>query len=259
MKLATKNILIASAIALVLPSVVSAATMSVSPASQSVKVGETFTVAIKLDTQGASIDGVDIRYLSFNPALLQVQDANPNLSGSQITPESLMAVTAANSVDNVQGRILFSQVAALGSKYKGSGNLAVVQFRAMAPGNAALTFGYTPKNTTDTNVAAAGTDVLTAVINGSYTIATGASTAPGRVNNTTQKPTPTPNANTNTNNNTNNTQNVNGDSNNQGTPSNGDGTAFQFKEKKSFFQTIWSLIVEAFISLKNRILHIFGK
>jgi hypothetical protein len=152
-----------------LPTIVSAATLSVSPSSQSVNVGDTFSVTVNLDTQGTSIDGVDLRYLNYNPALLQVQDALSS-SGIQITPGSLMAMTLANSVDTNLGRITFSQVAAGGNKYSGSGALASISFKALAVGTANLTFNYTPNNTTDSNVASGGSDILTAVVNGSYII-----------------------------------------------------------------------------------------
>lgn len=165
------------AIVFVLPSVTSAATLSVSPSSQTVRVGDTFTVSVQLDTQGSSIDGVDIRYLSYNPSLLQVQDSNTSVSGIQISPGKLMPSTLLNSVDNSLGRIAFSQVAMGGTKYSGSGILATITFKAILSGTANLTFSYTSRNTTDSNVAAAGTDILNAVINGSYAIRSG-STAP---------------------------------------------------------------------------------
>lgn len=157
-------------IACVLPSVASAATLSVSPSSQTVKTGDTFTVTVQLDTQGSSIDGVDIRYLSYNPALMQVQDAVAATPGIQIAPGTLMPSTLLNSVDNASGRIAFSQVAMGGTKYSGSGRLATITFKALAAGTANLTFGYTSQSTTDSNIAAAGADILNAVINGSYVI-----------------------------------------------------------------------------------------
>lgn len=170
------------AIALLLPSVVSAATLSVSPSSQSVKVGDTFSVVVSLDTQGTFIDGVDFRYINYNPAVLQVQDSSASSGGVQIAPGVLMSMTLANNVDTNLGRITFSQVASGGNKYKGSGTLATITFKALSAGTANLTFNHTSGNTTDSNVAANGSDVLTAVINGSYTVngaSSGGSTTSG--------------------------------------------------------------------------------
>src|SRR3989344_1743774 len=160
-KVMKKAILIAST--LLVPSIASAATLSLSPSSQSVNVGDTFTISINLDTQGASIDGVDIRYLNYNPALLQAQ---------QVTPGTLMPSTLANSINASVGRVAFSQVVAGGSQYKGSGGLATITFKAVASGNASVTFNHTALNTTDSNVASNGSDILTAVVNGSYTVNT---------------------------------------------------------------------------------------
>ncbi len=158
------------AIGLLLPFLASAATLSVSPSSQSVNVGDTFSVVVNLDTQGASIDGVDLRYLNYNPGLLQLQDANASVSGVQIAPGSLMSMTLANSVDTNFGRITFSQVTAGGNKYRGSGALVTLTFKALLAGTASIIFNHTAGATTDSNVAAGGADTLSAVVNGTYTI-----------------------------------------------------------------------------------------
>lgn len=172
-----KHIIIALAF-LTLPLGASAATLSVSPSTQTVGVGDTFTVSVRLDTQGSSIDGVDLRYLNFNPSILQVVDANTSTAGVQIAQGSLMPLTLLNSVDAGAGRVAFSQVVAGGTKYSGSGTLASITFKALAAGTAAVTFSYTPGNTTDSNIAASGGDILNAVINGSYTVRGGSTIAP---------------------------------------------------------------------------------
>lgn len=169
-----KRIFIVGAMLLV-PGMVGAATLSLSPSSQSVNVGDTFTVTVNLDTQNVNIDGVDLRYLNYNPALLQIQDANPSVSGVQVAPGTLMPSTLANSVNSDLGRLIFSQVTLGGSKYKGSGVLATITFKALAAGNANVSLNYTQNSTTDSNVAAAGIDVLNAVVNGSYNIGGGSS------------------------------------------------------------------------------------
>ncbi len=163
------------AVVLLLPIVTSAATLSISPNSRSINAGDTFSVTVNLDTQGASIDGIDLRYLNYNPSILQLQDGNSSVAGVQIAPGNLMPMTLANSVDTSLGKITFSQVAALGNKYKGSGILATLTFKALSGGTANLTFNYTSGNTTDSNVASGGTDILSAVINGSYNVTGSAS------------------------------------------------------------------------------------
>jgi hypothetical protein len=163
--------IIATLILFLLPAITSAATLSLSPSSQNVNVGDMFSVIVNLDTQGASIDGVDLRYLNYNPAILQLQDGNTSASGVQITPGNLMPMTLVNSTNTNLGRITFSQATSGGNnKYKGSGVLATLTFKALAAGTVNVSFNYTSGNTTDTNVAAGGADVLTSVVNGSYII-----------------------------------------------------------------------------------------
>lgn len=172
-------------IAIILPSVISAATLSVSPSSQTINVGDTFSVAVNLDTQGKQIDGVDLRYLNYNPSILELEDANTSASGVQIVPGSLMPMTLANSANTTLGKITFSQVAAGGNKYIGSGTLATLTFKAVSLGVANITFNYTSGNTTDSNVASLGSDVLAAVINGSYTVNSPSASTPPPTTTTT--------------------------------------------------------------------------
>ena len=173
-----KNVISPMFMFLALPVIASAASLAVSPSSQSVTVGQIFTVSVILNTSGQAIDGTDITYLNFNPALLQVEDDNTSLSGIQITPGLLMPITVSNSADNALGRIQLSQVAAGGTSFNGQGTLASIRFRALVSGTASVTFNFTAGNTQDTNVAAAGVDLLTSVTNGSYTILAPDTTAP---------------------------------------------------------------------------------
>lgn len=156
----------------VVPASAFAATLSVSPSSGSYQAGNIITAQIMLNTQGASIEGVDIRYLNYDPALLEVQDENPSVAGVQIAPGTLMPNTVANSVNIALGRIEFSQVISGNATFNGSGILATARFRALAPGNASTFFNFTSGNTADTNVASGGADILTSVTNASYSLAT---------------------------------------------------------------------------------------
>ncbi len=154
----------------VVPSLSYAATLTLSPSSSSVSVGNTFTVNILLNASGQATYGVDINRLRFNPALLQVVDADSNTSGVQITMGSLMSVTTLNSVDNVGGSIQLSQLADPGNIYNGSGTFATITFRAISAGTANVTFDFTSGSGTDTNVAGLGSDLLSSITNGTYTL-----------------------------------------------------------------------------------------
>src|SRR3989344_7866909 len=151
------------------------ATLALSPSGSSVAVGDIFSVAITLDTKGNAVDGVDIIYLNYNPALLEAQDDDSAVAGTQIGEGSLMSNTLLNSIDTASGKISFSQVADASSSYVGVGTLATVRFKALAAGTASVTFDFTSGSTADTNVASDGADILTAVTDGSYAITSSSS------------------------------------------------------------------------------------
>jgi len=151
-------------------SLASASTLAISPTSNALTVGSTTTATIMLDTTGQAIYGVDIYSLHFNPAVLQVVDADGATAGIQIAPGTLMASTQYNSVNNAAGTIQFSQTPSTGaSNFTGSGILATITFQAIASGTSNLTFDFTPGSTVDCNVAGLYTDLLTSVTNGVYT------------------------------------------------------------------------------------------
>ena len=111
---------------------------------------------------------VDIRYLNYNPALLEIQDEDLTQTGIQISPGSLMPSTVANIVDASTGKISFSQITSGNTTFTGSGVLATARFKALAAGTANAVFDFTPGSTSDTNVASGGVDILTSVAGGSY-------------------------------------------------------------------------------------------
>ena len=149
-----------------------AATLSVSPSSGTFIVGAPFTVQLVLDTQGSSTQGVDVHDLRFNSSLLQV-------SGAQIASGSLPGTVVANVVDNQSGSVDFSEVFSASTTYSGAGILASVTFRPIAPGTASVSFDYTPSSTTDSNVANGGSDLLSGVTNGSFTVVAPVSVSSG--------------------------------------------------------------------------------
>src|SRR3989304_1692055 len=151
------------------------ASLALSPQTALLAAGDIFLAAITLDTKGNAVDGVDIFYLNYNPSLLEVQDDDSVMSGTQIDQGSLMPNTLLNSVDASSGKISFSQVADASSSYVGVGTLATVRFKALAAGTASVTFDFVSGNTADTNVASDGVDILTAVTDGSYAITSSSS------------------------------------------------------------------------------------
>lgn len=146
------------------------ATLSVSPSSATVNVGDNITVQIMLDTQGQSVEGVDLNTFNYNPSMLSAQDSDTAVSGVQISSGTLMPNTVFNSVDSAVGKIQFSQVTAGGQSYTGQGVLAAITFQALQSGTVSLSFDFLSGSTVDTNVAHNGSDVLTSVSGGVLTL-----------------------------------------------------------------------------------------
>lgn len=165
----------------VAPAFAQAATLSLSPASGTHAAGATFEVKIQLDTTGTATSGTDA-YLTFDPTVLQVVDANTSATGVQILPGTLYTQTSYNDVQNGEGKISFSGSKSGGSPgYTGSGTLATITFQATKEASSTpVNFNFTSGSTTDSNVisSADSSDVLTAVTNAAYTI-TGASGTDG--------------------------------------------------------------------------------
>lgn len=155
-----------------------AATLTLTPVTGSYSINDTITVSVNLDTAGAAVEGVDILYLNYNTSLLEVQDSDAGIAGVQIGSGSVLSQVITNTVDTSTGRITFSKVSGGGTTYTGSGVLATINFKALATGTANLSFNFTLGSTTDTNVASAGTDVLTAVTGASYGIGGSAPSTP---------------------------------------------------------------------------------
>ena len=147
-----------------------AATLTLSPSFGNYSVGQTFSVNIILDTQGAAVDGIDIVYLNYNPTHLEIIDDNASQTGIQITPGALMPMTLANTVNANNGKITFSQITAGGTTFTSSGaqSLATVHFKALQAINTQVYFDFVVNGTADTNIASVGKDVLTTVTNGNY-------------------------------------------------------------------------------------------
>lgn len=137
--------------------------LSLSPADGSYQVGDFFSVDIMLDTQGNSIEGVDLNAVNFDPDTVEVYEAVPGV---------LMPSTLINTFDNVNGKIKFSQVISIGNTYQNQSPqvLLTLRLRGVAPGSSRITFDHVPGSTTDSNVASQGKDILESVQNAAYQI-----------------------------------------------------------------------------------------
>lgn len=149
------------------------ATLSLSPSSTTFNRGCSQSVNITLDTGGAQTDGTDA-ILIYDPS---------RLNATSIVNGTIYADYPGNNIDSVNGKITVSGLASITAPFAGQGGiLATINFTVKndAPtGVTQVNFDFDPNNkskTTDSNVVQRGTvvDILNSVVNGSYTVGTGA-------------------------------------------------------------------------------------
>jgi LysM repeat protein len=111
------------------------------PAAPTISVGQTIAVNVRIDDV-SNLSGAEF-HLSYNPAILEVQDANPNTDGVQIGIGSFLKAdfVAQNIVDASQGKVDFAILQLQGSApVSGGGVVAVITFKGLANGTSPLTF-----------------------------------------------------------------------------------------------------------------------
>lgn len=166
-----------------------AVTFSLNPVSKTVSVNDTFDVSIVLDTAGQKISGGSA-VLVYDPAKLQVVDANAGLVGVQVTPGSIFTTATTNSVDAVSGKITLDYGKTAGS-FSSSGNFGSISFKAVAAGATSVSFVLGASGTsTSSAVYAAGANVLAAANSGSYTISSSVSSGSSTITPTPSKTLP---------------------------------------------------------------------
>jgi general secretion pathway protein D len=115
-------------------------TVGLLPAEAQIRVGQTIDVSAVV--QGVSgLFGIDVR-LSFNPAVLQVVDADAATPGVQATPGQCPHpdFVAKNEADNGAGTVWYA-VTQLRPRepFSGSGTILTVRFKAKAGGTSMVT------------------------------------------------------------------------------------------------------------------------
>jgi len=127
-----------------LPPTPSITTISLEPVTAQVEVGNTTSVQIMVGNV-MNLYGAEV-HLTFDPALLEVIDADLGRDGVQIQPGTFLSpdFVAKNSVEQANGRIAFA-VAQMPphEPVSGSGILAMITFRGIAVGSAVLDFSTT--------------------------------------------------------------------------------------------------------------------
>ena len=152
--------------------------VTIDPLSVEVDVGYTTTVDIRVEDV-TDLYSAEV-YLLFDPALLEVVDADPAEDDVQIQPGDFLSPSSVeeNWVDQDEGEIGFSQVVSDGAA-SGSGVLATITFLGKAGGVSDLKFDDVVLRDSDDEL------ISTSIVKGSITITGGETPTP------TSGPTPT--------------------------------------------------------------------
>ncbi len=138
------------------------AVVSLSPAGGSFKANDSFDVNIILDSGGGKVGGVDV-YLTFNQNVLNLVDIENGTIFSQYVGKS---------INNSAGSAAISGITSnKDNAFSSSDTFATLKFKAISAGTSEVKFDFTPGNTRDSNVVDFDSgDILTSVVNGSYTV-----------------------------------------------------------------------------------------
>lgn len=149
-----------------------AASFLLNPADGNYQIGDIFSVDVILNTENEMTDGAAVRSLHYDPALLEVQDANSLQGGTQVMVGNLYQTTQENSVS--QGKITVSQFNTGGLTYKGAGTFASINFKVLAAGTSKITIDHSLKNTLDSNIVGRNIqghlDILSSVGQANFTL-----------------------------------------------------------------------------------------
>lgn len=151
-----------------------AATFSLNPSSASVGNGCQSSIDIRLNASGQSTNAADI-IIDYNPSLVDIIDSDIGNTGVQITPGTVYTNYFGNVVDTNAGVIRLTG-ASFNTFFTSLGVFGSIQFRPKTSSGAA-TFnirftGANPYNSLDSNIAdsVSSNDLLSSVVNGSYTL-----------------------------------------------------------------------------------------
>jgi LysM repeat protein len=141
--------------------------VTIDPASSTVDVGATTTVDIHI-ANVTNLYGADVK-LTFDPALLEVVDADSGRDGVQIQLGTFLSpdFVAKNTVDPAAGTIALAITqTAPRDPVSGSGDLATITFRGKANGTSAVSFVSVSLSDPDGGAISAGTQGGSITVNG---------------------------------------------------------------------------------------------
>src|SRR3989338_6263633 len=135
------------------------ATMSLSPASRSVDVGDSFSIVVSVDPNGATLDTVRAD-ISFTASMLEVTD----IDLGTLFP----AASPGNSTSNTNGTLSYGAYK-YGGDVTDSGTFATITFHALSSGTATISV------TDDSRLISAGEEMIDTTDLGSATVTIGGS------------------------------------------------------------------------------------
>jgi hypothetical protein len=134
----------------------------------SYKVGETIPVKVRVITNGRATDSTDL-ILKYDPKVLET-------TASAIMEGKIYKQNAIKDVDSKAGEVRISAITPPNTEgFVGIGELATINFKAIAQGNTKLAIDFTKGSTTDSNIVETGIaiDILDEIYNLDLAIGTG--------------------------------------------------------------------------------------
>ncbi len=139
------------------------ASLSLSPKTKTIGVGDSLAVDVNLDTDGAAVSSVDV-VLDYPTTKLEYVKTTATTSFPNVSVR-----------DDPKGTLHINLTTSSGT-FTGVDKIATITFKALATGQAPITFVFTQGSTTDdSNVNSNNQDILATVSGGTYTITTASS------------------------------------------------------------------------------------
>ncbi len=135
------------------------ASLSLSPKTKTVEVGDNLAVDVNLDTDGAAVSSVDV-VLNYPTTKLEYIKTTATTSFPNVSVQ-----------DSPKGTLHINLTTSSGT-FTGVDKIATITFKALATGQAPVTFVFTQGSTDDSNVTSNNQDILATVSGGTYTITT---------------------------------------------------------------------------------------
>lgn len=129
-----------------------------------VKLGETVSVVVMIDTGSYTINGVDL-IVRFDPKILEIPTTG-------LTKGKIMDEYPLISADAKTGLVSISGISNLKNGFTGKGQFALINFRAKASGKTSLIIDFVKNSTSNSNLVELNTskNILDAVTNLELTI-----------------------------------------------------------------------------------------